>query len=285
MLAQLKHLDRLLRGDATQLTALRFGTVAVPSRQLLLSILLLGMLYGLCMASYAIASGADMLLARVVATMIKVPALFLLTLFITFPSLYAFNALVGSNLTLEAIWGLIVSALAVMVAVLASLGPIVFFFSVSTDSYPFILLLNVLVFAVAGILGLRFLMLTIERLRKAPTEAPAEDDHTKVALAQFDSTLTGQETLFETSIQKEVGKLMQREGPLDRRRDDQRDPKSRTIFRIWVVVFGLVGAQLSFVMRPFLGDPTLPNATFDWIAPRESSFFEAVIGAIVRLIS
>ena len=42
------------------------------------------------------------------------------------------------------------ASLGVIVTVLASLGPIVAFFSVCTTSYPFMVLFNVVVFAIAG---------------------------------------------------------------------------------------------------------------------------------------
>ena len=79
---------------------------------------------------------------QLVATAVKVPALFYLTLFVTFPSLYVFNALVGSRLTLLSVLRLLVASLAVNLAVLASLGPIVLFFSLTTKSYPFIQLVE-----------------------------------------------------------------------------------------------------------------------------------------------
>ena len=98
------------------------------------------------------------------ATMAKVPALFFSTLLVTFPSLYVFNALVGSRLTLASVWRLMIAMLAVMMAILASLGPIVAFFSISTTNYPFMLILNVIVFGLAGFLGLKFLLHTLHRL-------------------------------------------------------------------------------------------------------------------------
>ena len=79
----------------------------------------------------------------------------------TFPSLYVFNALVGSRLTLRVVLQLLIAALAVNLAVLASMGPIVAFFSFSTTSWPFMVLLNVLVFAVSGVLGMAFLLQTL----------------------------------------------------------------------------------------------------------------------------
>ena len=45
--------------------------------------------------------------------MLKVPALFLLTLIVTMPSLYVFNALVGSRLTFLSVLRLLVASLAV----------------------------------------------------------------------------------------------------------------------------------------------------------------------------
>jgi len=52
----------------------------------------------------------------------------------------------------------------VMLAVMASLGLIVVFFSISTTSYSFMILLNVAACSVAGILGLTFLLRTLHRL-------------------------------------------------------------------------------------------------------------------------
>ena len=91
---------------------------------------------------------------QLLATTLKVPALFILTLLVTFPSLYVFNALVGSRLNVAAVLRLLIASLGVNLAVLASLGTIVAFFSVSTPNYGFMVLLNVVVFAVAGLVGL-----------------------------------------------------------------------------------------------------------------------------------
>ena len=101
---------------------------------------------------------------QLIASTIKVPALFILTLLVTFPSLYVFNALVGSRLSFISLLRLLVAAMAVMLALLASFGTIVAFFSFTTESYPFMILLNVIVFAASGFLGLSFLLQTLHRL-------------------------------------------------------------------------------------------------------------------------
>jgi hypothetical protein len=275
----IQHLDRLLRGDATHPSALRFGSVVVPVRQLSIVILLLGLMYGLCMASFAMVNGADAVMERIVSTMLKVPSLFFLTLAITFPSLYIFNSLVGSRLSADSVMQLLISALGVMMAVLASMGPIVAFFSLSTTSYPFMLLLNVAVFTVAGLLGLRFLFMTLQRLSLVRSGSPIEDDD-RIVREEFERLVdidTGRaiDILPELQIEK-------RRGALDRRESEPTSPKVTLIFRIWVVVFGLVGAQLSWVMRPFIGG--VSGDRFAWFSERESSFFEAVWKAFLQLL-
>jgi len=150
--ARLQSLDRILRGEATRLQDLRTGTIDIPLGGLMVTILVLAMLYGVCMGVYALLRVDGPGWLQLIATTIKVPVLFYGTLIVTFPSLYVFNALVGSRLTLRSVLHLLIAALAVNVAVLASFGPVVAFFSVSTTSHPFMVILNVVIFAVSGIL-------------------------------------------------------------------------------------------------------------------------------------
>src|SRR5689334_1773343 len=132
MLSWWRDLDRILRGEATRLPALRRGTIELPVAGLSIVLLVLSMAYGACMGSFAVLKEGGPSYWQLVASTLKVPALFFLTLLVTFPSLYVFNALVGSRLEVHSVLRLLVAALAVMVTVLASLGPIVAFFSVST---------------------------------------------------------------------------------------------------------------------------------------------------------
>ena len=240
----IKQLDRLLRGDATRFEALKRGTFDVDAAAVASVILMLGLFYGLCMGSFGLFQGRAGALPQLVATTGKVPLLFLLTLLVTFPSLYVFNALIGSRLTLASTLHLIISAMAIMLAVLASLGTIVAFFSVSTNDYSFILLLNVVVFAISGALGMKFLLQTLHRLTLAQD---AED--------RLDAPMP------------EPG------GALDKTKSHAISANVTTIFHIWIVVFGLVGAQMGWVLRPFIGSP---DKAFTLFRLRESNFFEAV---------
>jgi hypothetical protein len=249
-----RDLDLILRGEATRLSSLQDGKVEIAPGRLSRVIVALCMIHGLCMSTFAIFSRNGPALSQVVATTVKVPLLFYLTLVVTLPSLYVFNALVGSRLSVSAVIRLLVATLGVNVAVLASLGPIVAFFSVSTTSYPFMVLFNVAVFAVAGFLAQMFLLQTLHRLSIAHTLSEATPE------------------AFGTETPSAVRPL--NDQPLGRH--------VKTIFRLWMVVFGLVGAQMGWVLRPFIGNPNVP---FTWFRGRQSNFFEAVLHTLGNLFS
>jgi hypothetical protein len=262
-------LDRILRGEATRLSALRRRTVEIEVGGLSIVLFFLSVLYGACMGCFALLKSGGPSYMQLIAAMVKVPALFFLTLAVTFPSLYVFNALVGSRLTVGSVLRILIAAMAVMVAVLSSLGPIVAFFSVSTSTYAFMVLVNVAAFGVAGLLGLTFLLRTLQRLSAVapePEPEPAADE------IPADSPEGGEKAAVASEPPS----------ALDRLEDQVLGPNVKTVFRCWVVLFGLVGAQMGWVLRPFIGKPGLP---FVWFRERESNFFEGVWRAILSLFS
>jgi hypothetical protein len=192
----------------------------------------LGAAYGACMGVFALLrEGRDGGL-QMLASTLKVPLLFLLTLAVTFPSLYVFSALAGSRLGALGTLRVVLVAILVDVAALAGLGPVTAFFASCTTSYAFIKLWNVLVFTVAGVLSLGFLHRTLGRLLE-----PA--DH------------------------------------------GSRNP-AKGIVVVWSVVYGIVGAQMGWVLRPFIG---YPHIGFEWFRQRESNVFENVLETIRALLS
>jgi hypothetical protein len=265
MLNSLRQLDRILRGDATRLSELRGGRIEIPAGGLASTLTLLGVFYGACMGTFAITGSGSGSPLQIFASAIKVPALFLLTLAVTFPSLYVFNALVGSRLRVDSLLRLLAAAMAVMMAVLASMGTIVLFFAFSTTSYPFMVLLNVVVFAISGFLGLSFLLQTLHRISVAEQQAmidALERPSTQPPPPVPDSTSTPAP------------------GALERMEGHVLGPHVKTVFRIWVIIFGLVGAQMGWILRPFVGDPDLK---FAWFRPRVSNFFVDVMNKIKDL--
>jgi len=282
------QLDRILRGEATRPEALKDGEVKIPIWGITFVLTILGIFYGLCMGSFALMRGFenDAIQAtymQAIASMCKVPLLFLLTLLITFPSLYVFNALVGSRLGMASLLKLLIASLGVNMTLLASLGPIVVFFTLSTPNYSFIVGLNVVVYTIAGLFGLGFLLQTLNRLTQLPeleSTLPSPESTSRVS----------QETIAETSAEsadpvvvvdpmdhslppvvQEPG-LTSEPGPLEpSERGIGRNV--RVVFVSWMIMFGLVGSQMGWVLRPFIGSP---NREFQWFRGRESNFFDAV---------
>lgn len=266
----LVELDRILRGETTRVADLREGKLRFPLAGILIVLVLLAMLAGAGTGCYAVVNHNRPM--QLLAAAVKVPALFLLTLLVTLPSLYVFNALVGSRLAASALFRLFIAALAVNVAVLVSLGPIVAFFAINTTSYSFMVLLNVVTFAVSGVLSLAFLLQTLKRLNVAMRAVPHD---------AAGHTPSPAEAGGDFAPAKVVGPALESErGPLERLEGHAPGGPVRLVFALWMVVFGLVGAQMSWVLRPFVGSPDMP---FTWFRARESNFFEAVWRAATSL--
>jgi len=253
MRAWLKELDELLRGRSTSREALAEGTAHLRLAPLVWTSIALGLVYGVFMGIFAVANRDDPhRWLQLLATMVKLPALFLFTLVVTFPSLYVFSALLGVRLGPVDTLRLLVAAIAVNLAVLASLGPITGFFTVSTTSYHFMKLLNVLFFAIAGTIGLGFLLNTLRRLEEAQgvEQAPA---------AEAGNPGEGPDEAGAEAPPNLVP------WPLPPRKT-----RARTVFQVWVVLYAVVGAQMGWILRPFIGDPELP---FVWFRGREANIF------------
>jgi hypothetical protein len=258
-----QDLDRVLRGESTRPA----GSLA----PLMATNVTLAAFYGVCMGVYGVSGRPEPKFRQMAADAVKVPLLFLLTLTVTFPSLYVFNALVGSRLGAADLARLLTAALGVLLAVLAAFGPIVAFFSVTTHSYPFVVLMNVAVFALAAAFGLSYLTRTLDHMLPRP---PARPRH---PLARGGEDVpAGELTLpAEGATPPPPPATAEPAGPPS-------PEVVRTVLRIWLVAFALVGAQMSWVLRPFIGSPV---AEFTWFRPRESSFFDAVIRTLRALFT
>ncbi|MEN8151337.1 MAG: hypothetical protein ABFS86_16090, partial [Planctomycetota bacterium] len=166
---------------------------------------------------------------------------------------------------------LLLVAVGVNLALLASFGPVTGFFTVSTDSYPFMIILNVVFFGVSGIVGLVFLNNTLKAVfgteTPPPVPAPEEKDGDEDAEERPSGT-----TVSVTPVRDRYAPM-----PLTTPEDVQ-----RRIFIVWIVIYGIVGAQMGWILRPFIGSPNLPVQFF---RERESNFFQAVIKTLGDLFS
>jgi hypothetical protein len=52
--------------------------------------------------------------------------------------------------------------------------------------------------------------------------------------------------------------------------------------RVWFILYGLVGTQLGWMLRPFFGAPTMP---YEFIRKIEGSFVEDIINSIIQIIA
>lgn len=252
-------LDRVLRGEFASAEAR--ATISVKA--LLRVGIVLAAFYGACMGVYGIAGRETPEFRYMAGSAAKVPALLMLTILVTFPSLYVFNTLLGSRLRLGELARLLAAALGVLIAVLAAFGPIVAFFSVTTSSYPFILLLNVFMFAAAGALGIGYLQKMLGELVRLDQQRRAAE-------------LVESVEVVEEEDDEEVKR------PRRPRRPEPEPTPTRSVFTVWMALFALVGAQMSWVLRPFIGSPT---TEFAWFRQRESSFFAAVMRSLGQLFA
>ena len=270
MLMWFARIDALLRGDLRKNQHDSEGAIDFPIIQVVVVSIALAAIFGASIGSFAAVS------ARVprdgwmqlLASTVKAPLLFYLTLLVTFPSLYVFNALMGSRLNILSALRLLVASIAVMVAVLASVGPIIVFFAFSTPGgrtgHRFILLLVVALCSIAGLLGLGFLLKMLNR-------------HTRLDTSRIDnqSNPTAIEVPIQPAIQAELA-------PPRMVGNASTSTSAYAIFRVWVFVFAIVGAQMSWVLRPFIGSPDME---FSWFRERSGNFFQAVFHMVTMLFT
>jgi hypothetical protein len=124
--------------------------LGVKLRDMVVSTAILFSFYGLMM-------GTSNSWQQALASAVKLPSLFLITLFVCLPTLYFFNLLFGSQLTFRQTAALIVSALNVTAALSLAFASITLTFWLTVPDYSVFLLLNVGVLALMSWWGLTFL--------------------------------------------------------------------------------------------------------------------------------
>ena len=279
----IRDVDRLLRGHFTRPEDLRSGKIEIPVRTLVILGLVLGAIYGFFMGLYSILRPENASFAQMITTIVKVPLLFLLTLVVTIPSLYVFSALANSRLGALDTVRLLLAAVGINLALLASLGPVTGFFTLSTDSYPFMIVMNVVFFAASGFVGLAFLRRARDAAFTAPPEplvdlleeASEEEEEIEPDPEAPDSPAPAEGGEEKPPVEQDFFDLPPRMPALP-------DALPKRIFIIWTVIYGIVGAQMGWILRPFIGTPSM---TFTLFRERESNFFEAFFRALGRLFS
>lgn len=203
-------------------------------------------------AIYGAIIGTSSSWLQAVSSAIKLPALYLITLIICLPTLFFFDILFGSVLSFSQYAALILTTVSVISVLLFSFAPITLFFLISVHDYNFFLLLNVAIFALTGIVGVRLFyagMRSITRQSELGT-SPAMVRPT-----------SGQTDDFEPVD----AIVLTREESLQRTR--------KRLLQFWLVLYALVGSQLGWTLRPFFGAPNEPFQLFRNI---EGNFYSQV---------
>lgn len=270
-------LDRALRGSFLAPEQLATGRIDAPLRRLGGLALGLGATYGASIGCFTWFRGGDAAWLQTLASAAKVPLLFVLTLLVTYPSLYVFAALQRLPLDFRGTLRLLLLAILVHVAILASLAPVFAFFAASTESYSFMLLLNVGFFAVGGLLGLSVLRRATRLLFTPATTVTT----TTISTTTITTTAAPRAPATATATG---------ESPADGAEARPRTPmhshpsdavsQARRVLAVWCVVYGVVGAQMGWLLRPFLGAPGLPFTLF---RPREENVFLGIAHALANL--
>jgi hypothetical protein len=137
----LLRVDRLLRGGVTAERRPRIG-------EILIVLIIAGFWYGSVMGTYGGIGVAHW--RQMIYSAIKVPLLLAATFWLSLPSFFVFNSLLGLRADFTRATAAISGAQAVLTIILAALAPLTAFFYVSGVGYEIAVLFNGLMFAAAS---------------------------------------------------------------------------------------------------------------------------------------
>ncbi len=131
---------------------------------------------------YGFIMGIHHSIYQALASALKVPLLFFVTLLICIPTLHFSGLILGSRLKLFQSLSILLWGIAINCILLAAFAPITLFFMFSHSSYTFIMLLHVAIFIVCGIVGLRYIGKNFEFVSRSSIELDTPKDNNKITL-------------------------------------------------------------------------------------------------------
>ncbi|MHA1937389.1 MAG: hypothetical protein ACW97O_04185 [Candidatus Thorarchaeota archaeon] len=122
----------------------------------ILATALFGALYGASMGTYA--GGVQILFDA-----IKIPTLLLVAVFVSLPTYYVLNGILGGEMSLRQMAVLFMISITVMATMMIAFLPVTLFFMLTTPertfaTYAFTVLLNVFFFGISGVTAVNFLL-------------------------------------------------------------------------------------------------------------------------------
>lgn len=239
----------------------------------------------LALAVYGAVLGSFHSALMAVTSAAKLPLLFLATLAICLPTLYLFNLVFGARLSVRQSLALVMVALTVTAMLALAFAPISLFFLITAPDYQFFKLLNVAILALSALVGLRFMTDGMKVLNQygllAPVPAPAP---APAAVPEREPVAVGAvgngAAAAPENVQVPLGYTLQpihRPAPV---RPAGQNPPSMALLYIWILLFGFVGTQLAWTLRPFFGSPDKPFSLYRQI---DGNFYAEIFKSISHL--
>jgi hypothetical protein len=227
------------------------------------------------LAAYGAVLGASSGALQAVVSTFKLPLLFLVTLAICLPTLYLFNLVFGARLSVLQACALIMVAVTVTAVLTFAFAPISLFFLVTARSYAFFKLLNVAILALTALVGLRFLTSGMRALNEHVVVDTKPSHHVIMPVTLEQRELVSVTVNGATEYAAPSGTNGDSpppphhvvSGAAETRTAaahpaEPERPASMVLLYIWILLFGFVGTQLAWTLRPFFGSPGAPFELF-----------------------
>jgi hypothetical protein len=272
-------IERILR-DRTGIWDQIIGERDLP--KLILRMLLCSVI---SLAAYGAVLGASNGWLQALVSTVKLPLLFLVTLAICLPTLYLFNLVFGARLSVLQACALIMVAMTVTAVLTFAFAPISLFFLITARSYAFFKLLNVAILALTALIGLRFLTSGMRALnRHVVLEStlvnqavlPTQQRQRALVSASVGGAAEHSTQAPTNGAAPTVPTTQERAAELaagDR-------PASMLLLYIWILLFGFVGTQLAWTLRPFFGSPGQP---FELFRDLDGTFYGDILSTLGML--
>jgi hypothetical protein len=214
---------------------------------------------GIALAVYGAVLGSFHSALMALTSAVKLPLLFLVTLAICLPTLYLFNLVFGARLSIRQSLALVMVALTVTAMLALAFAPISLFFLITAPDYAFFKLLNVAILALSALVGLRFLTGGMKVLNAHGLLSAAPASSVAPVSPAPAPALVGAGAPAEDGAQPApVSQPFPQAFPHQRQlRPSEPTPPSMTLLYIWILLFGFVGTQLAWTLRPFFGSPDM----------------------------
>ncbi len=238
------------------------------------------------LAIFGLVLGASNGFWQALSSMVKLPMLFLATLAICLPTLYLFNLVFGARLSMMQAVTLIMVAITVISVLTLAFAPISLFFLITAQNYEFFKLLNVCILGLTAVVGLLFLTRGMAALNAYhAAELEASWYHAPAAEVAIEAT---DRELALVGAGNGSGAVPAAPAPISSPGRDAAPaaavpaerPTRMTLVYIWILLFGFVGTQLAWTLRPFFGDPDAPFALFREIS---GTFYSDILQTIGTL--